>query len=264
MNVRHQIKAAGEQIRDWRQLRRLSQMELALDAGISTRHLSFIETGRSKASREMLALLAEELEVPLRERNHLFMAAGFAPAYSQLPIDHADLAPARQAIDMILKGHEPFPALAVDRHWNLVSANSAVARLIVVASPRLLEPPVNVLRLSLHPEGLAGAILNLGEWKAHLIERLHGEAWITGDAKLNNLLDELRDYPAPDSDPARPANPLYVPMQLATPAGPLNLFSTTTVFGTPLEVTLSELAIEAFFPADDETAERLRRMATTA
>ena len=173
MNVRHQMKAAGEQIRDWRQIRRLSQMELALDAGISTRHLSFIETGRSNASRETLSLLAEELEVPLRERNHLFIAAGFAPAYSQLPIDHADLAPARQAIDMILKGHEPFPALAVDRHWNLVSANSAVARLMAAASPHLLEPPVNVLRLSLHPEGLASAILNLGEWKAHLIERLH-------------------------------------------------------------------------------------------
>lgn len=261
MNVRHRVKAAGEQIRNWRQLRRLSQMELALDAGISPRHLSFIETGRANASRETLSTLAEELAVPLRERNHLFVAAGFAPVYSELPIDHQELAPAREAIDLILRGHEPYPALAVDRHWNLVSANSAALRLTASAAPHLLEPPINVLRLSLHPEGLAKAIVNLGKWKAHLLERLEGEAWITGDEGMTALLKELHGYPAPEHDGAKARNPLFLAMQLATPTGPLNFFSTTTVFGTPLEVTLSELAIEAFFPADAETAERLRQMA---
>lgn len=235
-------------------------MELALDAGISPRHLSFIETGRSNASRETLALLAEELEVPLRERNQLFVAAGFAPAYTELPLDHAELAPARQAIETILKGYEPYPALAVDRHWNMVSHNASVGLLAGMAAPHLLEPPVNVLRLSLHPEGLAPAIANLGEWKAHLIDRLEHEATVTADVELARLLDELRGYPAPDADGAAGGNPLYVSMQLQTPAGMLNFFSTTTIFGTPLEVTLSELAIEAFFPADAETTDRLRAM----
>lgn len=239
-------------------------MELALDAGISPRHLSFIETGRSNASRETLALLAEELEVPLRERNQLFIAAGFAPAYNQLPLDHAQLAPARQAIETILKGYEPYPALAVDRHWNMVSGNASVALLAGMAALHLLEPPVNVLRLSLHPEGLAPAIANLGEWKAHLIERLEREAMATADAELARLLDELRGYPAPANTGSDSSNPLYVAMQLHTPAGLLSFFSTTTIFGTPLEVTLSELAIEAFFPADTETAERLRAMVTGA
>lgn len=238
-------------------------MEVALDAGISPRHLSFIETGRSNASRETLALLAEELEVPLRERNQLFIAAGFAPAYTELPLDHADLAPARQAIETILKGYEPYPALAVDRHWNMVSGNASVALLAGMAAPHLLEPPVNVLRLSLHPEGLAPAIANLGEWKAHLIERLEREAAATADPQLAKLLEELRAYPAPDAGQASP-NPLYISMQLQTPAGMLNFFSTTTIFGTPLEVTLSELAIEAFFPADAETADRLRSMLASA
>lgn len=251
---------AGEKIRHWRQLRRLSQMDLALDAGISTRHLSFIETGRSNASRETLALLAEELEVPLRERNQLFLAAGFAPAYSELPLDHDALGPARIAIDTILNAYEPYPALAVDRHWNMVSRNSAVSLLAAMASPSLLEPPVNVLRLSLHPDGLAPAIANLGEWKAHLVVRLEREAMVSADRELIKLLDELRSYPAPTPTKSASINPLYVSMHLHSPAGLLSFFSTTTIFGTPLEVTLSELAIEAFFPADAETAERLRSM----
>lgn len=258
--MQHRSISAGEKIREWRQLRRLSQMDLALDAGISPRHLSFIETGRSNASRETLALLAEELEVPLRERNQLFVAAGFAPAYTELPLDHAELAQARQAIETILKGYEPFPALAVDRHWNMVSGNASVALLAGMAAAHLLEPPINVLRLSLHPEGLAPAIANLGEWKAHLIERLEREALTTADADLWKLLEELRGYPAPSGEHSTGTNPLYLSMQLQTPAGMLNFFSTTTIFGTPLEVTLSELAIEAFFPADEETAERLRAM----
>lgn len=254
----------GKQLREWRKRRRLSQLDLALDAGISTRHLSFIETGRARASREMIALLAEQLEVPLRERNLLFTAAGYAPPHHELPLDHPELAAARQAVELILKGHEPFPALAVDRQWNMVSANSAAQLFIAGAAPHLLEPPVNVLRLSLHPDGLAGAILNLGEWKAHLVERLRRQVGQTGDAGLTNLLAELVAYPAPeDSTPADP-NALLVPMRLVSPVGELSFISTTTMFGTPLEITLSELAIEAFFPADSATSERLTALTRPA
>ena len=248
----------GKQLREWRKRRRLSQLDLALDAGISTRHLSFIETGRSRASREMIALLAEQLEVPLRERNQLFTAAGYAPPHHELPLDHPELAAARQAVELILKGHEPFPALAVDRQWNMVSANAAARLFIAGAAPHLLEPPVNVLRLSLHPEGLAGAILNLGEWRAHLVERLRRQVAQTCDAGLSALLAELVAYPAPEDEAQADANALLVPMRLASPVGELSFISTTTMFGTPLEVTLSELAIEAFFPADSATSERLR------
>jgi transcriptional regulator with XRE-family HTH domain len=250
----------GQQLREWRRRRRLSQLDLALDAGISTRHLSFIETGRARASREMIALLAEQLEVPLRERNLLFVAAGYAPPHYELPLDHPELTAARRAVELILKGHEPYPALAVDRQWNMVSANAAARLFIADAAPHLLEPPVNVLRLSLHPEGLAGAILNLGEWKAHLVERLQRQVAQTGDEGLSQLLAELSAYPAPDDAAPTEPNALFVPMRLASPVGELSFISTTTMFGTPLEVTLSELAIEAFFPADAETSERLRML----
>lgn len=258
------VVPVGKQLREWRKRRRLSQLDLALDAGISTRHLSFIETGRSRASREMIALLAEQLEVPLRERNQLFVAAGYAPPHHQLPLDHPELAAARKAVELILKGHEPFPALAVDRHWNMVSANAAAQLLIAGAAPHLLEPPVNVLRLSLHPEGLAGVILNLGEWKAHLVERLQRQVAQTGDPALYQLMAELSAYPAPDDAEPAHASGLFVPMRLASPVGELSFISTTTVFGTPLEITLSELAIEAFFPADAATSERLRALTSEA
>ena len=248
----------GKQLREWRKRRRLSQLDLSLDAGISTRHLSFIETGRSRASREMLTLLANQLDVPLRERNQLFVSAGFAPPHHELPIDHPDLAAARRAVELILEAHEPFPALAIDRHWNIVSANAGANMLISLAAPKLREPPVNVLRIALHPEGLAPAVANLGELKAHLIERLQRQVRLTGDASLADLMAELTAYPAPP--PSHPADPnaLFTVLRLASSSGELTFFSTTTIFGTPQEVTLSELAIEAFFPADAATSERLR------
>jgi len=266
LRSRDKVKPLGEQLRAWRQLRRLSQMDLALDAGISTRHLSFLETGRSKPSREMLALLAEQLNVPLRERNLLLLAGGFAPAYAERPLDHPDLAAARAAVERVLQAHDPFPALAVDRAWNLVAANRAAATLIAGAAPELRAPPVNVLRLSLHPQGLAPAIRNLGEWKAHLIERLRRQTAASGDPRLLALLEELSDYDAPPvpSEARDETAGLYVPLRLSTPAGELDLFSTTTVFGTPLDVTLSELAIEAFVPANTDTADRLRRLAAAS
>ena len=253
-----QVRPLGEQVRDWRSRRRLSQMDLALEAEISTHHLSFIETGRSQPSREVVLLLAKHLDVPLRERNAMLLGAGYAPVYSERPLDDPGLAPARRAIDLVLKGHEPFPALAVDRHWNMVAANGAVQPLLAGVAPHLLEGSVNVLRLSLHPEGLAPRILNLAEWRTHLLERLRRQAWLTSDAALSALLEELTSYePADAGADSEALDGLAVPLRLDTPAGELSFLSTTTIFGTPRDITLDELAIEAFFPANDETLARL-------
>jgi transcriptional regulator with XRE-family HTH domain len=260
----------GDLLREWRQRRRLSQLDLALEAEISTKHLSFVESGRAQPSREMVLHLAERLEVPLRERNVLLVAAGFAPVFRERQLSDPALASARQAVDLVLKGHEPYPALAVDRHWTMVAANAAVAMLIGGADPSLLAPPVNVLRLSLHPQGLASRIANLAEWRAHLLERLRRQVEVSADPTLAKLHEELRGYPVPAAARARKPTPqggfadVVVPVQFATDAGTLSFFSTTTVFGTPVDITLSELALEAFFPADAATAEALRRMAASA
>lgn len=255
-------RPVGELLREWRQRRRMSQMDLALEADISTRHLSFLETGRSAPSREMILRLAEQLDIPLRERNALLHAAGFAPVYPQRPLADPALAPARRAVELVLKGHEPYPALAVDRHWSLVAANRAVAPLLAGVAPGLLAPPVNVLRLSLHPDGLAPRIANLAQWRAHLLARLRQQIDATADAKLAALLAELKGYEAPDGEEDREAQDfagVVVPLRLRAGADLLNLFSTTTVFGTPVDITLSELALETFFPADAATAEALRK-----
>ncbi|MBU8540116.1 helix-turn-helix domain-containing protein [Falsiroseomonas tokyonensis] len=251
----------GSLLRDWRQRRRRSQLDLALDAEISTRHLSYVESGRARPSREMVLRLAAQLEVPLRARNTLLLAAGYAPAYRE------EAAPegVRAAVQLILDAQAPNPALAVDRHWQLVAANALVPRLLEgLADAALLAPPVNVLRLSLAPGGLAPRIANFAEWRAHVLERLHRQVEASGDATLADLLAELRALPAPpQAAPTKPAlapGGLAVPLLLDSPEGRLALLSTTTVFGTPVEVTLSELAIEAFYPADEATAERLRRL----
>ena len=250
----------GEQLRDWRQRRHLSQLDLAGLADISSRHLSFMETGRSIPSRAMLLRLSDRLEVPLRERNRLFTAAGYAPVYSERRLDDPALENARRAIDLVLRGHEPYPALAIDRHWQMQAANRALAPFLKGVAPELLVPPVNVLRLSLHPEGVAPRIANLGEWRAHLLQRLRQQVESTGDAVLEALLQELLTYPAPEHAQAPDPAAFVVPMRLRTEVGELSFLSTTTVFGTPLEVTLSELAIESFFPADAKTARVLRTM----
>jgi transcriptional regulator with XRE-family HTH domain len=255
----------GDLLRQWRQRRRLSQLDLALGADISTRHLSFLETGRSRPSRDMVLHLAERLEVPLRERNSLLLAAGYAPAFGERPLSDPALESARAAVDRLLAAHEPYPALAVDRHWSMLAHNGAAGRLFTGVAPALLAPPVNVLRLSLHPEGVAPRILNLAEWRRHVFARLGHQVDLTGDPVLADLLSELRAYPAPvDPDPpaAEPSpTQVVLPLRLATPAGPLSLISTTTVFGTPVEVTLSELALETFFPADPASAALLRALA---
>lgn len=259
-------KQVGDHIREWRVRRRMSQLDLALEADISTRHLSFLETGRSQPSREMVLLLAEQLDVPLRERNIMLVSAGYAPVYSEKSLDDPELRSVRQAVDLVLKGHDPYPALAVDRHWSLIAANDALLPLIGDVDPALMKPPVNVLRLSVHPAGLARRIVNFTEWRDHLVTRLRHQVDVTGDEKLAALMEELRAYPIPDGaarggTPKQDYSGVVVPFQLMTDEGVLTLFSTTTVFGTPVDVTLSELAIEAFFPADPETAEALRRMA---
>jgi transcriptional regulator with XRE-family HTH domain len=257
----------GDLLRTWRQRRRMSQLDLACEAEISTRHLSFVETGRAAPSREMVLHLAERLAVPLRERNALLVAAGYAPVFPQRPLGDVALAPARRAVDLVLKGHEPYPALAVDRHWTLIAANGAVPPLLAGADAELLRPPVNVLRLSLHPRGLSTRIANYGEWRAHLLARLSQQIDATADATLTALRDELRAYAPPPGMRAGPPpgagdyGGVAVPFQLILGEGFLSFVSTTTIFGTPLDVTLSELAIESFFPADAGTAEALRRLA---
>lgn len=262
-----QVRPFGDQLRAWRMRRRMSQMDLANEADISTRHLSFVETGRSAPSREMVLRLAERMEVPLRERNALLVAAGYAPMYRERPLDDPALAVAKEAVQLILKSHEPFPALAVDRHWNMLAHNAVVPLLLAGVDAALLQPPVNVLRLSLHPQGLAPQIANIGQWRHHLFERLRQQVHATGDAKLQALEQELRGFPMPaDADATRLEGEVLgiaVPLRFRTPAGVLNLISTTTIFGSPVDVTLQELALETFFPADAFTAQALRGLART-
>lgn len=256
----------GVHLRHWRTHRRLSQLDLAQEAEVSTRHLSYVETGRAAPSREMVLRLAERLEVPLRERNALLVAAGFAPMYRQRSLADPAMASARRAIDLVLKGHEPFPALAVDRHWNLVAHNALVPLLMEGAAPELLKPPINVLRLSLHPDGVAPRIANLAQWRTHLLERLQQQIAATGDAVLQSLHDELAAYPAPAVSHDAPVldtalSAVAVPFQIVMPSGVLSFISTITIFGTPVDVTLQELAVESFFPADEQTAAALVALA---
>jgi transcriptional regulator with XRE-family HTH domain len=253
----------GALLRRWRELRRLTQLDLSLRAEVSARHLSFVETGRAKPTSSMILLLSEHLDVPLRERNLLLLAGGYAPAYPQHGLADAPMTAISDAINAILTAHQPYPAVVIDRHWELVAGNDAVDLFTAGAAAHLLEPPVNVLRLSLHPDGMASRIVNLVQWRAHLLERLHRQLEATGDAQLVELLEELRGYPG--GGPAPPAPPgetgaLIAPLRYRTPAGVLSLFSATTVFGTPRDVTVSELAIETFYPADTATGTVLRSL----
>lgn len=250
----------GEYLREWRQRRHLSQLDLASEAEISARHLSFLETGRSAPSREMVLKLAERLDVPLRERNVLLVAAGFAPAFPQRALDDPALKSVRAAIDLVLRAHEPNPALAYDRHWNLVAANRMLAPILEGLPPKLLGPPFNILRLAFHPEGLAPRTVNLGEWAAHLLERLHRQCEATADPDLIRLYEDLRSYPLPARPAPVSADSVAIPFQLRHNGEVLSFISTTMVFGTPVDVTLSELALETFFPADELTARRLKEM----
>lgn len=254
----------GHLLRLWRQRRRLSQLELALAAEISPRHLSFLETGRSLPSREMLLRLARQLTVPLRDQNALLVAAGYAPVFPERPLGAPELESARRAVELVLAGHEPAPAIAFNRHWTLVAANRVVVPLLAGVDPALLQPPVNLMRLALHPAGLAPRVINFGEWRAHLIARLREQVAVSGDPALSDLLSEVTAFPLPTTTRAQPypppgeRAPLVVSLRVRSPIGELAFFSTTTVFGTPVDITLDELAIETFFPADAATAQALQ------
>ena len=230
----------------------------------SARHLSFVETGRSLPSREMILHLAEQLEIPMRERNVLLVAAGYAPIFPERSLDDPALASARKAIDVVLEGHKPYPAFAIDRHWTVIASNAALPELYVGVSAALLQQPINALRLSLHPQGLAPQIVNLAEWRAHVLARLRRQVDITADPVIVDLLKEISAYPMPDGlSPGHATTNQYevaVPFKVVTEAGVLSFFTTTTIFGTPVDVTLSELALELFFPADAATAEAVRRL----
>lgn len=287
----------GEQLRSWRERRHVSQLDLSLQAGISARHLSFVETGRSKPSSGLILRLSEELDVPLRERNVLLLAGGFAPAYPERGLDAPPLSAVTEAMRQVITAHMPNPALAVDGHWELIDANDAVSLLTAGTAAELMEPPVNVLRVSLHPDGMAPRILNLGQWRQHVLFRLRRQADRSGDPFLHDLYEELSGYPGGDgageadraggsrrASGARGASgvngvgkvtgageangtgeaaDVVLPMRLRVGDAELSFLSTTTVFGSPLDVTVAELAIESFYPADAATAAAMRALSPT-
>jgi transcriptional regulator with XRE-family HTH domain len=253
--------SVGALLREWRQRRNLSQLELAMRSAVSARHLSFIETGRAHPSREMVLHLAQRLDVPLRERNRLLLAAGFAPVFGERSLEDKEMAPMREALQRFLSAHEPYPALVVDRRWNVVAANRGVAYVNRDVAPELRAPPANALRIALHPAGLATRISNLDAWSGHLLARLRREIEATSDPELESLYRELVEYPGvtTDFDPANPPDPndIALMQEFSLDNRKLALFCTLTTFGTPRDVTLAELTIIAFYPADPQTAEAL-------
>lgn len=253
----------AELLRGWRERRRLTQLDLSIAAEVSTKHVSFLETGRSAPSRGMVLRLAETLELPLRERNVLLAAAGFAPAYGNRPLDAPEMQPVRRAIDQVLAGHEPYPAVAVDRCWNVLQMNAAGALLADGVAPELLGPPPNVYRVSLHPDGLASRVVNFAEVAHHLLARLRHDTAVSADPELAALLREVEAYPTVRrlGSVAPSAGGVVLPLRLRHPRGELALFTTVATFGTPVDVTVDELALETFFPADGETARRLHALA---
>ena len=259
--VRNSRQPVGVLLRQWREHRRLSQLELSIQAEISSRHLSFVETGRSSPSRDMVLHLAEELDVPLRERNRLLLAAGYAPVYAETALDSPQMSAVRAALRQVLTAHEPYPAVVVDRRWNLVDANATVALLTEGAAPELLAPPANVLRISLHPDGVAPRVVNLGEVRAHLLGRLRRQVALTGDPEVAALYEELRGYacdqPEPVVEVPGPGD-VVMPLRIRHGNRELAFFSTVATFGTPVDITVQELVIESFFPADAATASALR------
>ena len=261
--------AVGQLLRDWRDRRRRSQMGLALDVGVSARHLSFVETGRSRPSPELVLAIAEQLEVPLRERNTMLLAAGYAPRYSERSLDDPDAAPVRAAITRMLDAHDPYPGVVIDRQWNVVAANRAAGLLATGVPDFLLGPPLNVYRVCLHPEGLAARTVNFAEWAGYLLQQLRRSAAITGDPALHDLLAEVTAYPnvaslATATTGARDDTLILIPVTMATADGDLSMFTTLTSFGTPRDVTFDEIAVELFFPADPASAEMLRAAALLA
>jgi len=262
MAVAPQPTRVGELLRSWRQRRNLTQLQLSLESAVSARHLSFIETGRAQPSREMIVHLAEQLDVPLRERNRLLLAAGYAPSYTERPLGSEEMTPIRRALDRFLRAHEPYPAVVADRHWTLVAVNDALHVLTDGVAPELLAPPANGLRVMLHPSGMAPRIANLAEYSGHMLQRLRRRAALTADVELVRLHDELASYPGVAREPVHHEGAgaeIVLPLRMRHPDGDLTFLSTVSTFGTAVDVTLSELAIEAFYPANAATATTLMR-----
>lgn len=262
MTTRQEETHVGILVRDWRERRRRSQLDVSIAAEVSTRHLSFIETGRSVPSRTMIERLCDELDVPLRERNRFHLAAGLAPPHQERPLN--ELGAARAAVSAVLAGHEPNPAVAVNARWDLLDANAAMRRFLTAVPPKLAGPPLNMMRSTLHPDGLAGQLRNPAQWRTHALRRMRRQLDRTADPELAALLTEVRGYPIPagdDRDEGLGGDDLVLPMRLATEAGELSLLYAVTLFGSPRDVTLDEIAIETFFPADDATRQLLTTLA---
>ncbi|KAB2703180.1 helix-turn-helix domain-containing protein [Brucella lupini] len=255
------VETFGQHLRRWRQRRRLSQLDLALRSDVSARHLSFVETGRASPSRALVLRLADELDVPLRERNVWLVAAGLAPMFGETAVDDTLFGSIRTAVELTLEAHKPFPAFAIDRHWNVVLSNGAVPELYEGVSAELLEMPINVMRLTFRPGGLGSRILNFDEWAEHLLHRLRREVDLTGNPGLHDLLREAETLyrPSKRSHPGhRVGHSLAIPLRIQTKLGPLSFFSTVTVFGTPVDVTVSEIALEMLYPADEATSRAIK------
>ncbi|MEV6287080.1 helix-turn-helix transcriptional regulator [Kribbella sp. NPDC051770] len=253
-------RPVGELLRGWRERRRLSQLDLANQVEVSTRHVSFVETGKSKPSREMVLRLAEHLDVPLRDRNQLLLAGGYAPVYSEASLHSPAMLAVRETLRRLLDAHAPFPALVVDRWWNIVETNAAAALFTEDVAPELLAAPINALRLTLHPDGLGRRISNLAAVRASALSTLQRQIASTADPELQDLYDELRGHAGGERVAAGPVAEVVVPMKLRRGDQELSLLTTIATFGTPLDVTVSELMIEQFFPADEATARYLKEM----
>jgi transcriptional regulator with XRE-family HTH domain len=256
-------QTVGQLIRFWRTHRRLSQLELALEANLSTKHLSFVETGRSRPSRQLLIHLAQRLDLPMTERNRLLLAGGFAPPYLDLPYDGAVMQPLRESLRRLLAAHQPNPALVVDGLWNLIEANPAASLLFEGADPALLEPPINMLRFAVHPNGLPSISSMTAACSMPLVHQLRRKSHDDADPALRALIEEIEAY-LPADLPAGPATQPMVSLELHTALGDVSLFTIIATLGAPLEVTAASLAIETFLPADAESAARLRELAEQA
>ncbi|MGW1178459.1 helix-turn-helix domain-containing protein [Kitasatospora sp. NPDC002543] len=268
----------GPLLRGWRERRQLSQLQLALRADSSTRHLSFVENGRSRPSRDLVLRLAEQLDVPVRERNTLLLAAGYAPHYPETPLDDPSMAALRGGLERLLAAHDPYPAVVVDGSFRVLAANRSLGLLVHGVAPHLLEPPFNAIRVTLHPDGLAPRIVNLRQWRHHLLERMERQLELVRAEPLRRLYEEVRGYPEPAEDPVDGAAaggpgasgpggpggpgvdgfPFALPMRIRQEGRVLTFLSTIATFNTPLDVTVSELALETFLPADGETVRFLQ------
>src|SRR5262245_10145899 len=257
--------AIGDQLRAWRERRHLSQMELSLRAEVSSRHLSFVETGRSRPGRELILRLAEELHIPLRDRNALLVSAGFAPVFEHRPFSDPSFDPVRAILELALEKHKPFPAYVIDRHWTVVASNAAIPEMYEGVAPELLRQPINVIRLMLDPRGMASRIVNFAAWRVHLLAQLRRQLSLTADPVLERLLREALAYPGGSAEDGDGAHAAFggpaMPLEIATRFGRLRFMGATTVFGTPADVTLEEIAIEVLYPADAFTEKTVRALA---